>query len=83
MALDAQADLVAWTEQFVDAVAAAAREPVRLHVKLDSGMGRLGTRDPAAALRVADQIDGAGPTLQLAGLMTHLATSDVDLEFVE
>ena len=43
-ALSARADVVAWREAFVDAV--AARGGGRVHVKLDTGMGRLGTRDP-------------------------------------
>jgi alanine racemase len=81
-ALAAEAEVVAWSEEFVAAVAAARRRGVRVHVKLDSGMGRLGTRDPACALRVAERIADAAPALELAGLMTHFATADVDLEFV-
>ena len=45
VALDADADVVAWDESFVAAV--AARGGGSVHVKLDTGMGRLGTRDPA------------------------------------
>jgi alanine racemase len=84
-ALHADADLVAWDERFVDAVAAAARargRPVRLHVKLDTGMGRLGTRDRGQALAVAQRIAQEGPALELVGAMTHFATADEDLEFV-
>src|SRR5947209_11259196 len=41
VALRARADLVAWSEAFVAAVAAAASgSAVRMHVKLDTGMGR-------------------------------------------
>jgi alanine racemase len=44
-------------------------------VKLDSGMGRLGTRDPAQASRtVAAARDADG--VELVGLMTHFATAD-------
>ena len=50
-ALAADADVVVWSERYVQAVAAAGGG--RVHVKLDSGMGRLGTRDPAEASRVA------------------------------
>ena len=79
MALDAGADVVAWTGDFVrDLAAAAAREPgVRapVHVKLDTGMGRLGTTDPGEARDIAALVDG-DERLDLAGLMTHFATAD-------
>jgi alanine racemase len=71
MALDADADVVAWREAFVAAIA----RPARVHVKLDTGMGRLGTRDAAEATRVADAV-AAAPHLELAGAMTHFATAD-------
>ena len=74
VALAADADVVAWHEPFV-ARAAAAGVPARLHVKLDTGMGRLGTRDPDEARRVAEAIASA-PDLELAGAMTHFATAD-------
>src|ERR1700690_800659 len=46
LALAADADVVAWSESFVSELAAAGSEDrrVRVHVKLDTGMGRLGTR---------------------------------------
>jgi alanine racemase len=50
-------------------------EGTGVHVKLDSGMGRLGTRDAAEADRVADAV-AAAPGLRLAGAMTHFATAD-------
>jgi alanine racemase len=82
VALAASADVVAWTEGFVDAVERAARgAPFGVHVKLDTGMGRFGTRDRAAALAVAERIDGA-PALTLRGAMTHLATADCDPGFM-
>jgi alanine racemase len=62
VALDADADVVAWTDE----VAGAAP---RVHVKLDTGMGRLGTKDREEALRLA-----ARPNV--TGLMTHFATAD-------
>ena len=64
VALAADADLVVWTEEFAD----AARD-ARLHVKLDTGMGRLGTRDADAATRLAAREN-------VVGLMTHFATAD-------
>jgi alanine racemase len=84
VALAAGAQLVAWDQRFVDEVARAARAdaPVGLHVKLDSGMGRLGTRDADAALALAEHISEAGPALRLVGAMTHFATADDDPEFM-
>ena len=46
-------------------------------MKLDTGMGRLGTRDPAEAERVA-----AAAGSRLVGVMTHFATSDDDPAFM-
>ena len=73
---DALADggeVVVWSEEAVDAVAAAGGGAV--HVKLDSGMGRLGTRDPEQARAVVEAAERA-PGVSLAGLMTHFATAD-------
>ena len=66
IALAARAEVVAWSPGFVDAIAAAAQEPVAIHVKYDSGMGRLGTRDLQAALAVADRVLAAGPRVALS-----------------
>jgi alanine racemase len=74
-ALGAGADLVAWRVDFVERLARRARGIVGVHVKLDSGMGRLGTRDADEALRVAAAVT-ASPSLELAGAMTHFATAD-------
>ena len=82
VAIAARAELVAWSEPFIDDLARAARGPVRVHVKLDSGMGRLGTRELREALSVAERVLSGAPTLELAGAMTHFATADEDLEFL-
>jgi alanine racemase len=82
VALAARAELTAWSTQFVDDLAVAARSPVRVHVKYDTGLGRLGTREPAEALAVAERVLGANSTLELAGVMTHFATADDDPEFM-
>jgi alanine racemase len=72
-ALAADADVVAWHEQTIESVAAAGGG--RVHVKLDTGMGRLGTRDPTQAMRVVRAADEAAD-VRLAGIMTHFATAD-------
>lgn len=61
------ADVSAWHPRFVEQI--DGRAPI--HVKFDSGMGRLGTRDPALADAT---IEAAGD--RLAGLWTHFATAD-------
>jgi alanine racemase len=83
IALAARAELVAWSESFVAELEAASQAvPIRVHVKFDSGMGRLGTRDFAEATSVAERVARGAPALTLAGAMTHFATADGDQEFV-
>ncbi len=87
VAVGAGAELVAWNDRFVSqllrVVGAVGGRPARLHVKLDTGMGRLGTRDFAEAARVAERVAAAAPALELAGAMTHFASADEDPEFTE
>ena len=84
--LGAGAEVVAWNERFVQDLAVAAPAsgspgPVKIHLKLDSGMGRLGTRDTDEAFAVAQAVHDLAPGLRLVGVMTHLATADGDLAF--
>jgi len=58
----------------------AARLPVGVHIKADTGMGRWGM-DEDEALRIgAELADSTGP-LRLAGLMSHFASSESDADF--
>ncbi|MCL2069905.1 MAG: alanine racemase [Treponema sp.] len=63
--------------EFIEEAAAAAKnagKPLRLHLKVDTGMGRLGCRSEEAAA-LAGKI-AACDWLSLDGLATHLAVSD-------
>ena len=71
IALEADADIVAWTDELLS----WADHGARVHVKLDSGMGRLGTADEDEARRLCERI-ASDDRLELAGLMTHFATAD-------
>jgi alanine racemase len=77
VAVQARADVVAWRREFVAALSARAHadRPVGVHVKLDTGMGRLGTRDRHEADAVLAEV-AASPGLEVAGAMTHFATAD-------
>jgi alanine racemase len=79
VALAAGAELAVWHEEFRRLLSARAaalgRGPARVHVKLDSGMGRLGNRDPGQVLELA-RACAADPELELAGVWTHFATAD-------
>lgn len=64
---------------FVEALAAAATTPVPVHVKVDTGMHRVGA-DPPQALEVARAVV-ASPRLVLRGLWTHFAVAEEDSAF--
>jgi alanine racemase len=71
IATGAGAEVAVWGENFLKRLPAGTK----VHVKLDTGMGRLGTRDPDKARRTAE-LAAASDELELAGLMTHFATAD-------
>lgn len=78
MAISAGADVAAWEQGFITALAdqaAAAGLVVGVHVKYDTGMGRLGSTDPDEVLELA-RIANAHPNLRLAAIWTHFATAD-------
>jgi alanine racemase len=79
LAIESMADIVVWDEGFARELpnlrpAGAAR--VRVHVKYDTGMGRLGTKDRDLARGLAELAAG-DDRLELVGVMTHFATADV------
>jgi alanine racemase len=77
-AIGAGSDVAAWRPQFAQLIAAVGAElgaRPRVHVKYDTGMGRLGERDPDAVLALVDQV-AADDRIQLTGLWTHFATAD-------
>lgn len=83
-ALAVGSEVALWRDGFRELLASRARafgRAVRIHVKLDSGMGRLGTSDPDEVLALARACD-AQPELELAGVWTHFATADeLDSDF--
>ncbi len=62
-----------------DAVGRAAGSPVAVHLKIDTGMGRLGVWHPQAR-EVYTAIKAAGG-LRLAGVFTHFSSADEDPAF--
>jgi alanine racemase len=78
VALDADADVAVWRAGFLDLVRNRARargDRPRVHVKYDTGMGRLGERDPRVVTALVESAVGADE-LDLVGLWTHFATAD-------
>ncbi len=77
-ALAAGSEVAVWREGFRELVSARGRaqgRPVRVHVKYDSGMGRLGSPDPAEVLALV-RACAEDPQLEVAGVWTHFATAD-------
>jgi len=78
VALLADSELSVWREGFRASLAqraeALGRVP-RVHVKYDTGMGRLGSKDPDE-IRALLAAVAADERLELAGLWTHFATAD-------
>ena len=68
-AVKAHADVAVWSQPFL---AESLRRRAHVHVKFNSGMGRLGVREREAAALAAAAGD------RLSGLMSHFATADED-----
>lgn len=78
VALRARSDVAVWREASVRLVAERGQKlgmRPRVHVKYDTGMGRLGERDPETVLALAAEV-ASDDRIELAGLWTHLATAD-------
>jgi alanine racemase len=77
-ALAAGSEVAIWRDGFRQLAGARGRaqgRPVRVHVKFDSGMGRLGNPDPEEVLALA-RACAEDSQLELAGVWTHFATAD-------
>jgi len=78
IALDARSEVAVWKLSHLERAAAHGEQRglrPRVHVKYDTGMGRLGERDADAVLSVLDAA-AADQRLELAGFWTHFATAD-------
>jgi alanine racemase len=77
-ALFSGAEVAVWRDDFRELCSRVAAEQdrrARVHLKLDSGMGRLGERDPVALIELA-RATASDERLELAGVWTHFATAD-------
>ena len=78
VALDARSDVAVWRPEFLRLAAEGAAErgvAARVHIKYDTGMGRLGESDPDAVRRLME--DAANDDrVEPVGLWTHFATAD-------
>jgi len=81
-AIGVDADVVVWDRRFLEALPTEAAHPARVHIKLDTGMGRLGTKDFEEGRALIEEGDSTAG-VDVAGLMTHFATADErgDLHF--
>jgi alanine racemase len=76
--LSAGSEVSVWREGFRRALSDRARAhgyTARVHLKFDSGMGRLGTTDASELLALAAACE-EDPALELVSLWTHFATAD-------
>jgi alanine racemase len=64
------------SRELAEALAASAAEPVPVHLKIDTGMGRFGC-SPEEAPALASLIEES-PRTRLAGTWTHFASSESD-----
>jgi alanine racemase len=77
-AIAARLELAVYDARGLQLLITAGTE-IPVHVKVDTGMHRLGAQ-PAEAIRLARAVH-ADQNLRLAGLWTHFAVADSDLDF--
>ena len=80
LALGVGADIAVWRPGFLEAVERHGADlgiRPQVHVKYDSGMGRLGERDADAVAELA-RAAAASHDVDLVGFWTHFATADED-----
>lgn len=78
VSLGAGAEITVWRPRFLGLVERRGRElglRPRVHVKYDTGMGRLGEPDPDAVVALVEA-SASSDAVELAGLWTHFATAD-------
>lgn len=71
---------VVFDEEIIRALAAAGEKlgrTAKVHIKLDTGMNRIGVRTAQEAQALARLIDSL-PGIELTGCFTHMATADED-----
>ncbi|MDD5017959.1 MAG: alanine racemase [Eubacteriales bacterium] len=77
-AAELELSMVVVSEDCIDNAAAVAKEqniPMRLHLKADTGMNRVGVKTYDETERILDRIENE-ENLILEGLMTHFAAAD-------
>ena len=86
-ALGARCDIAVWRPEFLAHVAELGETTLlkpRVHVKYDTGMGRLGERDPEVVSRPRSASRPTTSASSWPGLWTHFATADEpDSEFFD
>ena len=60
------------------------REKVKIHIKIDSGMGRIGIKTKEEAYAVIEEVANFSSEFEISGIFTHFATADsFDLSYYQ
>ncbi len=79
-AVEHDLDLTVFSESILRALAQSAeklRKTCGVHIKIDTGMNRIGIKDPAVFDALLDIFEQS-PSLQFKGIYTHFATSEIE-----